>query len=394
MTYNLELRVAVDRVLGVVERVDLKKGAMKLYYEDWKKFFNSDVVQVAIRASRILGLVELLKNTSSSTLTLKVVAGVIGRDTVGHSRDVQNCFRDFLGVECLGCRDLVEKVSMGIPLTQVSVHARLSFNEVEWLNTLGVLDKVLRESLRVATGLEISSETLRAMTSRDYTTLTGNPLKVFNTLRGFYVASRRILPLYSSHTFLIQTLRGIPRFALEKLVGGESLEAMRKFRIDIREQVQCEDSNYSLLSHSAGTPGDLILSAVDLVYKLHEFGALRHLRYLRVRNERDAYLDRAASAIDFMAELLGVKREFNTLSKILLSSGRAIAVRPGLQLVKVKIRTEKPARYIGLRGRVLKVEEFMKGLSPYSVLGLSKIESFVNSDVSSEADLLVYIKTR
>ncbi|MCS7099543.1 MAG: hypothetical protein RMH84_06255 [Sulfolobales archaeon] len=368
--------------------------AIELSYDDWKRFFNVDIAGVAVRASRLLSLVELLRSAASPTAAVKIVAGVIGRNTVGHSRDIQKCFREFLGIECLGCRELVKRISVGVPLAQVSAYAKLSFKEAEWLNSLRVLEKFLRESLKIAAGIELRDEHLKAMATKDYAALTGDPLGVFSMLRGFYVASRRILPHFSPHAFLIQTLRGVPRFALERLVGKEGLEVLSRFRMSFRELIPCENSDYSLLSHSAGTPGDFISSSIDLVFRLHELGSSYRLKHLRVKNEKEVFLDKATLAVDRVAEWLSVKREFSTLSKLLLSGGRIVERLTTLQIVKVRIEAGKPARRVSIGGRELEVGEFMKGLSPYSVLGLSRFENLVDRGASIEAGLLVYLRSR
>lgn len=367
--------------------------ALRLSHEDWRSFFRTDVVQVAGRASRLLRLVELLEGSSTSPTTLKVVMGVIGRDTVGHSRDIQTLFRDLLGIECLGCRDAIERISTGMPLSRVIGSVRLKIGESEWLNLVKVLDRLLCESLKRAGIMELSESYVDYLAGKDYTTLVGNPLKIFSILRGFYAASRRILPLYSPNAFFVQALRAAPRFCVEKLVGEEHIEVARAFNIAVEELVPCADSAYSLVSLTPGSTGDMLASAIDVVYRLHDLGMPHGSKHLRIRDELREYVARAYPAVSFMAKVLGVERELNRVSKVLLSEGDVVGRYRGFKLAKLRVKTGKPAKSVIVGGRELSVEVFMRGMSPYLVLGLGRLENLKSDESNIAFDLTVYMKS-
>ncbi|MEM2207581.1 MAG: hypothetical protein QXG17_02695 [Sulfolobales archaeon] len=369
------------------------EGVMKTSYRELREFFKSDVTQLAGRASRLSRLVELINNSPTSPSSLKIVMGVIGRDTIGHSRRIQNLFRDFFGIECLGCREAVDRLSRGIPFSLVSSSVRLVFRGSEWFNVLVVLDKLLRESLRNAGAVEISENYVNSLVEKDYATLTGNPLKVFSILRGFYAASRKILPLYSPHAFFIQSLRAVPKFAIEKLAGSDIMESVRAFNIVAEELLPCVKDEYSLVSHTPGSVGDMLTSAMDSVYKLHELGVLYGSNYLRIRDEMGVYLSLVEPIASSLAELLGVKREFSSVSSLLLR-GSVVGDYRGFKLVKLRVRTEKPAESVVVGGKKLSAEVFLKGLSPYFVLGLGRLENFRSNKVAVEFDLTAYVKLK
>lgn len=375
------------------DRMRPLERALRLSHEEWKKFFKTDVVQVAGRASRLLRLVELFEGSSASSATLKVVMGIIGRDTIGHSKGIQTIFRDLLGIECLGCRDAIERISMGMPLSRVIGSVGLKLGRSEWLDLVRVLDRLLRESLKKAGVAELSESYVDRSAERDYTTLVGNPLKIFSILRGFYAASRRILPLYSPHAFFVQALRAVPRFCLEKLVGEDHMGAAGAFNIAVEELVPCADSAYSLVSHIPGSTGDTLVSAIDVVYRLHELGISNSSKYLKIRDELMEYVARAGPAVSLVARVLGVERDFDRVSRVLLSEGDIAGHRGDFRAVKLRVRTEKPAKSIVVGGRRLSTEVFTRGVSPYLVLGLGRLES-LRSDGSEVAfDLIVYVKS-
>ncbi|MEM1882118.1 MAG: hypothetical protein QXY43_02875 [Sulfolobales archaeon] len=370
------------------------EGITKLSYRGLKEFFKSDLAQLASRASRLLRLVELINSSTSSPLTLKIVMGVIGKDTIGHSRSIQKLFKDFLGIECSGCREAIARLSKGIPFSQASSSVKLVFRGSEWLNVLIVLERLLRESLKNAGVLEVDESYLDSLAERDYSTLAGNPLKAFSILRGFYTASHKVLPQYSPYAFFIWSLRAVPKFAIEKLVGSEVMKSMRAFNIEVRELLPCVKDEYSLVSHTPGSVGDVLASAIELVYKLHELGAPYSSRYLKIRDEMLIYLSFAVPVTGSVVESLGVEREFDLVSNLLLINGNTIRDYGDFKVVKLRVRTEKPAESVIVKGKKLSATTFLKGLSPYLVLGLGKLEDFRESEAAAEFDLTVYVKSR
>lgn len=371
----------------------LAEGFMRFSSEGWRRFFKVETLQLAGRASRLLKLANLLRSATASPSTVKIVMGVIGKNTVGHSREIQKCFSRFLGVDCLGCREAVEKISMGIPFPRVRNSVRVVPKESDWLSALETLDRLLVESLK-SVGYEISGDYVESLVKRDYTALTGNPLKVFGLLKGFFAASRRILPFYSPYAFFINSLRYVPRFAIERLVGEESLEVARTFNIVAEELLPSENREYSLLTHGPGTAGSLLSSAIELVYRVHELGMPHSSRYLRIRDEKGLYLDSAGQTMDFLAKLLGVEREVSTLNRTLLVLGSAVREHRGYRLVRLVLRAERPSTHVLLGNKRLDVEIFMKGLSPYFILGLGWLENIASNETHIAADLLVYLRMR
>ncbi len=372
-------------------RRGLVGSAAGLSYEGWRKFFRSDVAQVTSRASRILKLVERLRSSPASPGAVKMVAGIIGRDTVGHSGEIREVFRELLGVECLGCDEVVKMVSRGVPLQLAIGSARLSFGRSEWLDELMLLERLTRESLGRSGVLEASEEFLEDLAERDYSALVGNPLGVLSMIRGLYASLRGILPLYSPHAFFIQALRGIPRFALEKLAWRSCVEAAGRLNVVLEELLPCADAEYSILSHVPGSTGDVVSSSIDAAYKLHDLALRGGLRRLRVADERERYLEEALPAAAPVAEMLGVEREFSSVSRALLSEGRAIDRHRGFRLVELRVKTERPARYVTV-GRVrMGAGSFVSGVTPYLVLGLGRVVSVERRDAASVIfNLVVY----
>ncbi len=358
------------------KRGEFAGNAARLGHEGWRRFFESHVAQVAARASRFLRLVERLRSSPESPEAVKIVMGVIGRDTVGRSKEIREAFRKLMGVECLGCGEAVEMVSRGVPLERAIGSARLSFRRSEWLDSLTLLERLAHESLRNTGMLETSEDVLRSFSERDYATLVGDPLKVFGMLRGLYASLRWVLPLYSPHAFLVQALRGVPRFAIDKLGWRSHVEVAGRFGLALEEKLPCADPDYSVVSHAPGSTGDMVSSMVDLAYRLHEIALRSSPRRLRVADERRKYLNEALLAVAPLAEMLGAGRELDAVSRTLLNEGRVAGRYLGYRLVEVRIKTQKPARYVTVGRARMGVELFMRGVAPYLVLGLGRMGGF------------------
>ena len=369
----------------------VERGIAGLSYASWRRFFRAHVLRGAGYASRLLRFVEVLRDRSGTPSAVKIVMGVIGRDTVGPSRGIQACFSDLLGVECVGCREAVERISLGIPPPQVLGSVSLRFRGSELLDRLRVLEGLLRESLRVSIGLDIDEGYLASLVERDYAALAGNPLRVFSMVRGLLMALRKLLPLHNPHTFFLQALRWVPRFALERLLDGGSLGPAERFGVRIVELLPSVRDEYSLLTHKPGSTGDLITSAADLVYGVYEVVLPHTSRYLRVRDARGSYIVSVIPTLGSVAEALGVRRELSLVESALLGATSGTG-GGAYRLVRLTLRFENPARSVSLGGRRLPIEVFMRGISPYLVLGLARFERVSVGEGTAVADLSVHLR--
>lgn len=361
----------------------------RLTSDGWRKYFKVDLLRAASYAARIRRLVELLKLRSGTLAAVKIVMGVIGRDTVGYSRDIQECFSDFLGVKCIGCQEAVAKVSMGVPLEQVAPSAAIKFGEVEFLNLVKVLEGLLREGMRTAIGADIDEDYLNAVVTKDFNALSGNPLRVFNLLRGLLTTLRKVLPHYNPYTFFVYSLRNAPRFAVEKFLGTANIEVASRFGIAIEDLIPSKDGAYSIVTHKPGTVGDALVSATDIIFQVHEVGALLHHKRLRVRNERQHYVETFTPLVEDVASTLGVERQLKVVVALLSNLRRE---RYGsYSVVKAKIKTENPALHASIEGRRIPIDRFVGGLAPYLLLGLGKFENVSKEETNIVANLVIYL---
>jgi len=370
---------------------DPARGFVGLGYDEWRRFFKVDLFRVASYSARVRRLVELLKARSGTLAAVKIVMGVIGKDTVGYSRDIQECFSSFLGVRCLRCREATAKVSMGMPLEQVVPSVALRFEETEFLSSVMVLERLARESVRLAVGVDIDEGYLNTAAEKDFNALVGNPLKVFDLLRGLLTTLRRMLPHYSPHAFFVYSLRNVPRFAAERFLGAMNIEVAGKFGIAFEDLIPARDSSYSLISHRPGTVGDVLVSAIDTAFRVHEVCDLLHHKRLRVRDERQHHIEAFTPLIEDVADALGVKSQLETVVAPLLGSARRER-RGSYSVVRIGVRTENPALYVSAGGRRIPVDRFMGGLAPYLLLGLGRFENVVREASNITADLVVYVR--
>lgn len=372
---------------------DPVRSFMRLSYDGWREFFKVDLLRVASYAARIRRLVELLKLRSGTLAAVKIVMGVIGRDTIGYSRDIQECFSSFLGVECLRCREAIAKVSAGVPFEQVASSVALRFGEVEFLKLVRVLEGLVRDGVKAAIGVDIDEDYLNTVVEKDFNTLSGNPLRLFKLLGGLLTTLRRVLPHYNPYTFFVYSLRNTPRFAVEKFLGVANIEVAGRFGIAIENLIPSKDGAYSIISHKPGSVGDTLASATDLMFRIHEVGIVLNHRRLRVRDERRDYIEVFTPLVKDVASTLGVEGHMRMVTAILLSSAQR--EKHGTYItVRTKVRTENPALNASIGGRRIAVDRLMSGLAPYLLLGLGRFENIVKREADIVADLVVYLPYR
>ncbi len=358
----------------------------------WSRFLKVDVLRALNYVERVLRLVEVLKESSTSLQTVKIAAGIIGRDTVGHSRDVREALERLLGVACVGCDELVKDVARGIPIERVATGVKLVFHDTPLLRELKLLEGILAEVIRRSTKVEVDEEYLEEVMHKDYVSLAGNPLELFRLFRGLVAALLRLLPLYSPVTFTVRSLRLAPRFAVAKLLGDPLPELLSKLGVDLVELLPVEPGNYTLLTHRAGSFGDLVSLTVDRAYAaLREVGNARP-KYLKVLDWERAYVEFALAQLGSFAELLGVTQEVEKVENFFKDVGRAVRTTDSYTLLTAKVTIGPgPKAYIG--SRRASTELLFKGLAPYLVLNLVELKLLARRDSGpTSLNLFLYIK--
>lgn len=358
----------------------------------WSRFLKVDVLRALSYVKRALRLVDVLRGSSTSLQTVKIVAGVIGRDTVGHSRDVREALERLLGVTCVGCDGLVRDVAMGIPLERVATGVKLVFHDTPLLRELKLLEGILAEVIRRSTRMEVDEEYVEEVVRKDYVSLAGNPLELFRLIRGLVATLLRLLPLYSPVTFTVRSLKLAPRFAVAKLLGDPLPELLVKLGVDLVELLPVEPGDYTLLTHRAGSLGDLISSAVDRAYAaLREVGSARP-RYVKVLDWERAYVEFALAQLGRFAELLEATREVGVVENLLREAGRVLRTTESYTLLGVRLLVGPgPRAYVG--SRRASTELLFRGLAPYLVLNLAEVRSVARRDPEPTLlELAVYIR--
>jgi len=356
----------------------------------WSRFLKVDVLRALSYVKRVLRLVEVLRGGSTSLQTVKIAAGIIGRDTVGHSRDVREALERLLGITCVGCDELVRDVARGIPLERVATGVKLVFHDTPLLRELKLLEGILAEVIRRST--RVDEGYVEEVVCRDYVSLAGNPLELFRLFRGLVAALLRLLPLYSPVTFTVRSLRLAPRFAAAKLLGDPLPELLNRLGVDLVEFLPVEPGDYTLLTHRAGSFGDLISSAVDRAYAaLREVGNARP-KYLKVLDWGRAYVEFALAQLSSFAELLGVTQEVERVENLVREVGRAVRTTDRYTFLTARVTVGPgPKAYIG--SRRASTELLFKGLAPYLVLNLAEVELLARRDSGpTSLNLSLYIK--
>ncbi|ADM27219.1 hypothetical protein Igag_0378 [Ignisphaera aggregans DSM 17230] len=360
-----------------------------LSIDGWKKYLSVDILRVYGYIQRLKEIYNGLRSSYESVRSKKIVMGVVGKDTIGYWRDIQYVFKDFFGIECSGCEEAVKRIAMGIPLENVVDSVKLVFRDSKLIQDLdsiyNILNRILSTIVDVRNGDRISIE--------DYLNrLSGNPLYIFDILRGFYSTMVNLLPLYNEYTLFLEITRFIPMKLYNIFFKGFDFNILKKIGIVYRSIDVCKDQEYMAVVHEAHSVGSSINVLVDEIYRYIDLSRKNlKIKMIKLYDERAIFVESMSKFIDDIYEFLDIKnidKFYNDLDRY---SHRKF-IKAGYSYLESKIRIDMETDYVALGESRYKCEQFMDMLSPYIILGLGWIDSINRKNHLIEGILHIYTR--
>ncbi|MEM1644461.1 MAG: hypothetical protein QXL96_01095 [Ignisphaera sp.] len=343
--------------------------------DGWKKYFKTDILRVLGYCQRVLGLYNEICANNSSSMIKKMVIGVIGRDTIGHWRDIQSLYKKFYGITCIKCEEAVKQIAAGVPFENVVNGTSLSISSrwelIEDIKTLLlILINIVNKTMDPE---EIDVEDISG-NDIDVKRLSSNPLEIFRFIKGFYSTSLSLLPLYNDYTFFLHISRSIHTDLLYKYFPKLDINALGLYNINYEKIKLCKDDEYTILIPSKDSIANYIYMYIETVYRIVK----RSLK-IKISSIFDLVDEKLKYVSTMIHEAKNVETEFNpSASQKLINIIRRNSITRKLKLgyvystSTILFNIDKDNVLIG--SSVLKCEDFFNSLSPYILTGLAHLE--------------------
>jgi hypothetical protein len=354
--------------------------------EKWRMFFRGDVSSALGYCERVLGLYNSMRMSVGDVRTKKIVVGVIGKDTIGHWRDIQEVFKEFFGIRCIRCEEAVKNIAMGIPYTVALQRVSLRFEAFNYIRSVEelaiLLSKVLKES-----GVHlVRPDGLRKL-DRDVSVLLNNPLNIIDVVKSFYESLRRLLPLYNRFTFFITVSRSITESLMEKYFRGLNLEALAKFNIKFRKETLCRD--IPVFMHVRGSLGETIMFTVNSIYKfLNSSRGMR--KFIDVVDEEERFVKEMLRLATNVYRDMGYTED-HTFYSALYRGAISTLVKGSFIRISTRVRIDREKGMATVHGYTTKCENLVNLLEPYIMTGIAHIGSVTVHNDKTELLLNIYL---
>lgn len=354
------------------ERILIPSIASK---EGWKKYFKADILRVLGYCHRVLGLYNRICTDNSNPMIKKMVMGVIGRNTIGHWRDIQSLYKKFYGITCIKCEEAIKRISTGVPFENVvdEVALRIS-SRWELVEDLKILLLILNNIVNKTVNLDkIEAEDINILEG-DIKRLSSNPLEILSFIKGFYSTSISLLPLYNDYTFFLHISRSIHIGLLDKYFPNLDIDMLNSYSINFERIRLCKDDEYTILIPSKDSLTHHINMYIETTYRIIKKSL--KIKISSIFNLVDEELKYISAMIH---EVKNIEEEFNpSISQRLVKAIHKNSITRKLKpsyfyaTATALFNTDKDSVAIG--SNVLKCKDFFDGLAPYILTGLAHLE--------------------
>lgn len=353
--------------------------------EGWRKYFRIDIVRALGYSQRILGLYNRVSTDSSNILVKKMVIGVIGRDTIGHWKDIQDLYLKMFGIKCIKCEEAVKRIAIGIPFENVVEAVTLSFTSswelLEDIKTISTILSSVISNVKNIDKVVPQEETIDDIDSL-VRKLSSNPLEIIKLIKGFYSTLISLLPLYNEYTYFLYITRTIPDTTIKDFFPSLSLDKLNEIGIKYSYVNVCRDEG-SLIVYSADSVAHYIAMYVETLYQFIKKSLRLSLsKYFKLVDEEQRYLItmvREASRIgEEMANRVKDARR-RILNIIRLNS---VIRRHGQDYIcsDTNIIFHRSSCQVTIGSANTTYTEFVEGLTPYILTGLVTLKDIQVKD--------------
>lgn len=352
--------------------------------ESWRRYFSVDMIRALGYCRKVLALRDFIVSKSSDPIVKKIIVGIVGRDTVGHCKDVQTLFRRFFGILCRGCGKAVKSVAMGIQFEKVAVEVSIEAVDLGLTEDIKALELVLGRITSGAVNVE------KAELDKAIKRMAGNPLEIFRLVKGFYSVNISLLPLYNPNTFFIYTTRSSFKSILRMFYPNIDFSVLSKYGLVFREIRICRDDSYTMYIHDDNSTAKDVNTFVEMVYRLIRRSlGLGLSRFFGLDDEEKRFiLKMLPEAKKLEGELQLKRREivFNLIKKGLT----ATRISPAYIYAKADVVFSKDSDTVTIGSIRTTCRDFVEALTPYIVTGLAYLKDVSELDSTVKAKLYIY----
>lgn len=358
--------------------------------EGWKKYFKSDIVRVLGYCEKILGLYNRIATSSSDPLVKKIVMGVIGRDTIGHWRDIQTLFKKFFGIICMNCGDAVRRIAIGVPFDTVINEVSLRTQKTELLEDVRTLSTILSGIARKAmieSGEWSEKETIDIMIKR----MSGNPLEVIRLVKGFYSTTISLLPLYNQYTFFLYIARSLYENLVKEYFAALDLSMLARYGIKFKHIRVCRDSGYAIYTPDFDSTAHYINIYVTTAYNMIKKSIRVGLtKFFNIADEEKKFISVMIDEVEKIKLRFSPALTNTIINMIRRSSGarKIMSNHIHYAITEAVFYTEKDQAVVN--SNKVRCSDLLEGLAPYILTGLAYFSDFQERDGVAKAYLHIY----
>jgi hypothetical protein len=349
--------------------------------EGWKKYFEIDIVRALGYSQRILDLYNRITTDSSNILIKKMVMGVIGRDTIGHWRDIQQIYAKLLGIKCVKCEEAVKRISAGIPFEKVVDSVSISFvpgwKLLDDIKTISIILSSVLNKVEIFDKIDQQ----RDLVNIDILVkqLSSNPLEITKLIKGFYSILISLLPLYNEYTFFLHITKAFPNSLMKKFFPGLNLDELSKFGVKYDFVNICREEE-PLLVHSNNSVARYINMYVETIYLFIKRSLkIGFSKSFKIVDEEHRYLSTMIREAARIGEDIGKDIRKKVLNIIRTNS---IIQKLGQKYVcsNTNIVFHRNRCQVAIGSTNISYTEFIEGLTPYLLTGLAIFKDIQEKD--------------
>lgn len=357
----------------------------------WRRYFKVELLRAFGYCRKILELYDRILSDSSNPLIKKMIMGIIGRDTIGHWRDIQMFYRKFFGITCTGCEDAIKHVAMGIPLDKVVNNISITtINKWKLMEDIRIQTIILSNILnKVDNKDDALTYDINALIKR----LSSNPLEIFRLVRGFYSVNISILPLYNECTFFLYITRSIPKDLINQFFSNIDISVLSSYGIKFDEIKVCRDDEFSLLVPSNNSINQYIITYIEVLYRVVKQSLRLSLKtFFKVSDEELNFISTMVNEAKKIEKEMNFETSVKTINIIRRNSSMR-KIGPNYRYFIAKLLFYRDKDKVAINSNILKCEDLFNGLSPYFITGLAyfnDIQEKENNIIKAKLHLYYY----
>ncbi len=358
--------------------------------DEWYRYFRKYLGHLYLALGRNIGVWRLLSGDISSAAfspsLARLLLGVIGRRTVGHSGRIRRIVRNVYGVGVRGSDQIVRKIRMGVPLGSLDDEIKvfrvedrepiISLIEYSYYRVRSILERLPRGKeiigeidSRVESGLEATYRSIRS-----------NPLNLVKQLSSCLPAISRIQPHLNPYSRIAISLRSITLGHIEMFYGSyrDIDDSLRSFLASGLEPAIAIESNGDSTIYSY-REGSMLKELSELIYGVRKlyFRLAKTLRpYVRFRDiERIGYFSLSREYMKLSKVVPEARRHRDILGKLYRVAYMVRNIGNNIYVIGGKARIDSSSCTVYLpNSMAMRCTDFNGLVSLQSILSLSSLD--------------------